>query len=630
MSNISHSDQSIGASGNSAPVAELDHRVAPPPESEIVDLDRSPIPVVYLSSPEPEPSSVLDHDVDSINLDINLGNGQVQIESERGDQIDASNPDSKVAGSGSWLSIGSGTADSTNLGPSEQIDIVISALLSFGARVEEEKTKLQEERIRKANLVKARRIEKPRITKDQAARFALYSDSDDQRPSKRNKATPSAVASQTLSISSERTFAAALAEIKSGKAQQLLGWKPSRYGVLERVPSTLLELSMNVLAKNADVIVSLQGIPDILRHKLSHLVSSCRKMDAHFMGLLAAGSPAELRVKDCSRLTEEEFTEIFKHCDTQNLMVLQLDLCGGFMTDEVLHATIASSPNSLPSLVFISLKGACRFTLTGLEYLVESAPALQSVNLSQCSLLNSTAIFVLADSLRSTLRELYIENCHNIDVMDVLGRLARLEHLEVLSVSGIHTVSDDFVHEIVFAHGQHLKELFLADCLCMNDTVLLSVEGYGVGRQGSIPSTRPKDQYHCLCAQSSLCFSVTEMWDKFGSDEAVAAFLAVAGGSLRELSLNKVCKVGLNTALSISKFSRKLLRLDLSWCRKMTDEDLGLIVDSCKSLKLLKVFGCAQISDAFPSGHSNSLVRVIGLNMKPFLDHMNLDLHGEA
>jgi DNA repair protein RAD7 len=35
--------------------------------------------------------------------------------------------------------------------------------------------------------------------------------------------------------------------------------------------------------------------------------------------------------------------------------------------------------------------------------------------------------------------------------------------------------------------------------------------------------------------------------------------------------------------------------LDLSFCRGLTDEALGLIVDSCSSLRILKLFGCTQV-----------------------------------
>lgn len=108
------------------------------------------------------------------------------------------------------------------------------------------------------------------------------------------------------------------------------------------------------------------------------------------------------------------------------------------------------------------------------------------------------------------------------------------------------------------------------------------------------------------------------------SDEAVATFLEMSGESLDKLSLNHVSKVGSSTALSLAKCSRKLLSLDLSWCRRVTNEALGLIVDSCLSLKLLKLFGCTQITNVFLNGHSNSLVRIIGLNLTYVLEHVGM------
>lgn len=54
-------------------------------------------------------------------------------------------------------------------------------------------------------------------------------------------------------------------------------------------------------------------------------------------------------------------------------------------------------------------------------------------------------------------------------------------------------------------------------------------------------------------------------------------------------------QIGHNTAISLARRSRELIRLDLSWCRNLTDGDLGFIVDSCLSLRVLKLFGCTQV-----------------------------------
>lgn len=99
-------------------------------------------------------------------------------------------------------------------------------------------------------------------------------------------------------------------------------WVPKRNcSLTPRKAPSLQELSLRILVKNADAITSLDYVPDTLRVKLCQLLCDSRRMDVHFLDLLVQGSPTEICVPDCSWLTEEQFTECFKNCDTSNLMV---------------------------------------------------------------------------------------------------------------------------------------------------------------------------------------------------------------------------------------------------------------------------------------------------------------------
>lgn len=145
--------------------------------------------------------------------------------------------------------------------------------------------------------------------------------------------------------------------------------------------------------------------------------------------------------------------------------VLQLDQCGRCLSDFVLQASLARSPKCLPALAILSLTGAFRLSDVGISALISSSPALRSINLSQCSLLTSSSIKTLADSLESSLKELYIDDCQNIDAMLILPPLQKLKHLEVLSLAGIQTVCDDFIREFVISCGHNMKELVLTGCV---------------------------------------------------------------------------------------------------------------------------------------------------------------------
>lgn len=410
-------------------------------------------------------------------------------------------------------------------------------------------------------------------------------------------------------------------------------WEGATDPERKRVTPKLEDMSMNLLAKHVEALSSLRGVPDVLRNKLSNVLCDSRKMDSHFMELLTSGSPAEIRVKDGSWLTEEEFSKIMKGCDTSNLTVLQLDLCGHCLPDYTLRPVLAQSPNSLPALSSISLRGACRLTDSGIKALVASAPSLCSVNLAACPLLSYTSIMYMADALGSVLKELYLDDCQNIDMMLSLPALQRLEFLEVLSLADIETVSDDFVSNFVTVCGRNLKELDFSGCSKLTDRSLKAV-----GEKCSALQTLHLANLHKL-TDSSLgylangCRSIQtlKLRGNAFSDLAVAAFLEASGEPLTEFSLNKVKKVGRHTAISLARCcSKNLLSLDVSWCRSLSDSALGLIVDSCKKLKIVKVFGCTQITSKFVSGHSNACVQIVGLQLTPILEHLNILGHQEA
>ncbi|XP_047313228.1 dynein regulatory complex subunit 6 [Impatiens glandulifera] len=407
-----------------------------------------------------------------------------------------------------------------------------------------------------------------------------------------------------------------------------IAWIPKKDqncgGIKGPVPS-LQEICTRILAKNASSITSLEGVPDVLRHNLGHLLTDSRAMDAHYLELLTRGSPTEIRVKDCSWLTEEEFIRVFEGCNTSSLNVLQLDQCGRCLTDYNLPSLFGQTSKSLPALSAMSLKGACRLSDAGLGALVSATPELRSINLSQCSLLTCDSIFSLAESVQG-LRELYLDDCETIDTTLILPALLNLDHLEVLSLAAMPRVSDDFISDFITVRGPNIKELTLSNCLQLTDS---SIKVIGENCPGLLSLDlvnlrKLTDSSIGYLANGCRTIQTLKLCRNSFSDEGIAAYLEASGRSLTELSLNNINQVGKSTAISVAKCCRELVSLDLSWCRKMADEAVGLIVDSCLSLKVLRLFGCTQISDVFVNGHSNRELQIIGLNMMPVLKHINL------
>ncbi|GJS47259.1 leucine-rich repeat, cysteine-containing subtype protein [Tanacetum coccineum] len=127
--------------------------------------------------------------------------------------------------------------------------------------------------------------------------------------------------------------------------------------------------------------------------------------------------------------------------------ITSLESSGRCLPDYVLLPLLALLPSRLSALTNISLKGACRLSDAGLKALVDSAPALRSINLGCCSLLTVDAINNLADKLGPVLKELYIDAKH------ILPALLKLEQLEVLSVAHNESIDNSFIIKFVAARG---------------------------------------------------------------------------------------------------------------------------------------------------------------------------------
>ncbi|KAJ8480084.1 hypothetical protein OPV22_023811 [Ensete ventricosum] len=363
---------------------------------------------------------------------------------------------------------------------------------------------------------------------------------------------------------STRPFSAAVASVKkrvesrkSNPAGDVLGWTPSSRQRLRRAPS-LLHLCLMSLVKHGEEIESLEGIPDDLKHKIVSLLCSNRKMNSRILRSYFNGSTTEIHLTDCSWASENVIQDAFTSCNTNHLRLVQLDLSGRCMPDYVLQTVLAKSRYSFPSLVTLSLKGAYRLTDNVLSVLASSAPSLKSINLDSASIGDY-------GTSRSALscRELIVADCQKLTTKSVRAIGANCPNLRLLDLQRLNQLND-------------LALKYLANG-CTSMTTL-------------------------------------KLRQNLFSDEAIAAFLEASGGSLIELSLNNISKVEYQTAIAVAYGCHSNLQnLDLSFCRQLTDEALGFIVDNCSCLNILKLFGCTQVTEQFLKGHSNSQVRIIGL-----------------
>lgn len=402
----------------------------------------------------------------------------------------------------------------------------------------------------------------------------------------------------------------------------LVEWKPSRDKdfVTQVIPPLLYDLCLHLLCKHVEHIETLEGIPDSAKNRICNSFCALRKLTPRTLGLFITGSPTQICIPDCSLIPEEDLTKLIAECSTTNLEVLQLGMCGRAFSDRLLQATFARSSAGLPCLTCLSLKGAYRLSDVGLRSFVQMAPLLSSVDLSQCSLLSEAGINTLADSLASVIKELRLDSCQQLEPFKILPALKKMHKLEVLSLAGIPRVTDEFVSELLSYLGCDLKELSVADCGKLTDGALEAISAVCCALNNLILDNLSLLTDTALGHLANGCRSLQTLSLKrcSFSDEAVAAFIGASGNCLSDLSLNNVKEVANHTVLAlVSNTHDTLSRLDVSWCRNLTDEALGLLADSCSLLRELILFGCTQVTNKFLEGHSNTLLKVTGVKDQP-------------
>lgn len=95
------------------------------------------------------------------------------------------------------------------------------------------------------------------------------------------------------------------------------------------------------------------------------------------------------------------------------------------------------------------------------------------------------------------------------------------------------------------------------------------------------------------------------------TDDALARVATLC--TLRTLNTSHVDHVGHLTMAALAHAARERLeKLDVSFCRGVSDDSLGALVDACPYLAQLKVYGCSQLTNRFLHGHGHTSLVVEG------------------
>ena len=262
--------------------------------------------------------------------------------------------------------------------------------------------------------------------------------------------------------------------------------------------------------------------------------------------------------------------------------------------------------------------------------------------------MTAAAVSALAEACGHRLRSLSLDFCTAVTGAELLPVALRCVSLQRVSLCGLPELSDEQappphpsvahafgqlltlhlvwppevvahaqVAELALGLGCGLRELRLSDCTQLGDATLRAlgaacpglsvlevdrVEGFSdAGLQALAEG----------CTQLTA-FSAARCHGLSGG-APLEAIASTCGASLRRLGCAAHPGAGDALVLALAaKCATNLEELDFSFCRGVSDNALGRLVDACPRLRRLQLYGCRQVTDRFLCGHGNDGLVVLG------------------
>jgi len=382
----------------------------------------------------------------------------------------------------------------------------------------------------------------------------------------------------------------------------------------ELVPS-LQSMAVEFVAANIDCVEDFGWLTPAVQHALA--TELCRRRlfgNAQLRLLAPEGLPlSELVAPDCHKIETPQLHEVLTPLadDGSRLGLLSLGFCGRCVLPETCQLI-----SRMPSLHSLTLTGAYRVTDNCVATIASArGDALRSFTLSGNSQLGAASVSSLT-TYCPNLEVLALEDLAHLpaSAVEPIGKLANLVQL---SLKGLMLLDGPSLHAATRASVTNIKSLSLAGCgllvgsdvadLVAKMTSLreLNLEGVELLTDG--------DLVRIADARRSALSSLTLRKCVQLSDAAIESLAAATSKSLTHLSLNNVPALGDAALVALMKHcANSLESLDVSWCRAITDDGLGSLVDASPRLAKLTLWGCTQISEKFYNGHSRDDLLVIG------------------
>lgn len=300
-----------------------------------------------------------------------------------------------------------------------------------------------------------------------------------------------------------------------------------------------------------------------------------------------------------------------------NLTSLRLDFCGP------LNDTVMSSwTNSFPNLVSLELFGPFLIREAGWIAFLKSHPNLEAFLITQSPRFSLDCLNTLIASSKTTLRRLRLREVGKLcdDFLEPIAEISALTYLDLAEPS--ESLTDDAVIAFLETVGPTLTHLDLSCHSALTDDMLAHGIDPHVRVLTSLALTHLPEltdagvaAFFSGFANGGLVHLNLARNPELGT-EALEAIVAHSGMTLQELNINGWKEVG-EAPLNGLAGSRDLRKLDVGWCRSVDDFVVKNLLEGCRSLAELKVWGCNRVEGKW--GKTRRGLRIHGIESQSVL-----------